>query len=115
LKVVDRILGVLLILGGLGHTAGSLQGYKADQTMLLWSLSFSLFTFLLAGANLIRAGRPGDTALAWLCLAGGLCHIATSIRFGVLIGNVFDFRPMIFILITLGLCGMCVRTLLQRQ
>ncbi len=115
MKVWDRVLGVLLILGGLGHTAGSLQAYKADQMMLLWSLSFSLFTFLLAGANLIRAGRQGDKALAWLCLAGGLCHIATSLRFGALIGNVFDFRPMIFIVITLGLCGMCVRTLLQRQ
>ena len=115
MKVVDRILGVLLILGGLGHTAGSLQGYKSDQMMLLWSLCASLFIFLLAGANLVRAGRPRDAALAWLCLGGGLCHIATSLRFGMLIGNVFDFRPMIFIVITLGLCGMCVRTLLQRQ
>ena len=115
LKVLDRILGVLLILGGLGHTAGSLQAYKADQMTLLWSLSASLFVFLLAAVNLVRAGRPRDAPLAWLGLIGGLCFIATSLRFGWLIGNVFDFRPLIFILITLGLCTMCVRTLFHRQ
>jgi len=115
LKIVDRILSVLLILGGLGHTAGSLQAYKADQMTLLWSLSASLFIFLLAAVNLVRAGRPRDVPLAWLGLIGGLCFITTSLRFGSLIGNFFDFRPLIFVLITLGLCTMCVRTLFLRQ
>ncbi len=113
MKVLDRVLGCILILGGVGHTFGSFLGYKNNPMMLLWSLSASLFIFLLGALNLVRAGRHKDVALCWLCLVGGLCHIASSIRFGILIGNVFDFRPLIFVVVTLGLCAMCVRTLVS--
>ena len=112
MKILDRILSCLLILGGIGHTLGSLHGYKNDQMTLLWSLCASLFVFLFAALSLIRAGRPKDTALAWLCLVAGLCWIAASLRFGVLIGNLFDPRPLIFGVLTLGLCAFCVRTLI---
>ncbi len=112
LKTLDRILSCLLILGGTGHTFGSFHFYKTDPMTLLWSLCASLFVFLFAAISLIRAGRPGDTALAWLCLAAGLCWIVASLRFGSLIGNFFDLRPMIFTVITLGLCAMRVRTLI---
>ena len=111
--MLDRILSCVLILGGVGHTFGSFLGYKNDPMMLLWSLSASLFIFLLGGLNLVRAGREKDVAITWLCLIGGLCHIASSLRFGFLIGNVFDFRPVIFVVVTLGLCAMCVRTLVS--
>jgi hypothetical protein len=114
LKALDRILSVLLILGGVGHTFGSFQAYKNDQMTLLWSLSASLFIFLLGTLNLVRASRHKDVPIAWLCLVGGLCHIASSLRFGFLIGNFFDFRPLIFVIITLGLCAMCVRTLVAK-
>jgi hypothetical protein len=33
LKIVDRVLGSLLIFGGIGHTAGSLRFYQADPMM----------------------------------------------------------------------------------
>jgi hypothetical protein len=115
LKILDRVLGSLLILGGIGHTAGSLRFYHADPMMLLWSLCASLFVFLLAALNLIRAGRPQDTTLAWLCLVAGFCWILVSFRFGVLIGNVFDFRPLIFIVLTVGLCALCVRSLVMKR
>jgi hypothetical protein len=114
LKVLDRVLSCLLILGGVGHTFGSLQAYKNDQMTLLWSLSASLFVFLLGAVNLVRAGRDRDTALSWVCLVGGVCHIVSSLRFGFLIGNFFDFRPLIFVIITLGLCAMCVRMLIAK-
>ena len=110
MKALDRILSVLLILGGVGHTLGSFQAYKNDQMTLLWSLSASLFIFLLGALNLVRAGRHKDVAITWLCLVAGLCHIVSSLRFGFLIENVFDFRPLTFVIITLGLCAMCVRT-----
>jgi len=70
---------------------------------------------LLGGLNLLRAGRPGDSALAWFCLIADLCWIVASARFGVLVGNLFDFRPPIFIVITLGLCGFCMRTVARRS
>jgi hypothetical protein len=111
LKILDRMLSCLLILGGIGHRVGSFHFYKGDQMTLLWSLCASLFVFLFAAISLVRAGRPADTTLAWLCLAAGLCWIAVSIRFGVLAGNLFDPRPVVFVLLTLGLCAMCVRTL----
>ena len=112
MKILDRILSCLLILGGIGHMLGSLHGYKNDQMTLLWSLCASLFVFLFAALSLIRAGRPNDTPLAWLCLVAGLGWIAASLRFGVLIGNLFDPRPLIFGVLTLGLCAFCVRTLI---
>jgi hypothetical protein len=115
LKILDRILSSLLILGGIGHTLGSLHFYKSDQMTLLWSLCASLFVFLFAALSLLRAGRPQDAALAWLCLVAGLCWIAASLRFGVLIGNLFDPRPLIFGVLTLGLCAFCVRTLIGKR
>jgi hypothetical protein len=113
LNVLDRVLGCVLILGGIGHTFGSLQFYKHDQLTLLWALSASLFIFLLGTLNLVRAARPEDTILAWICLIAGLCHIASTLRFGVLIGNLFDFRVVLFILVTLGLCAMSVRNIIS--
>jgi hypothetical protein len=115
MKMLDRILGCLLILGGIGHTFGSIQFYKNDQMTLLWSLSASLFIFLLGTLNLVRAGRPADTTLAWICLIAGLCHIVSTLRFGMLIGNFLDFRVLIFTLVTLGLCAMSVRTIVSNR
>jgi hypothetical protein len=115
LKTLDRVLGGVLILGGVGHLFGSLLGYKNDQMMLLWSLSASLFIFLLGTLNLVRAGRPEDTTLAWICLVGCLCHIVSTWRFGVLIGNLFDVRVVIFTLVTLGLCALCIRTIVSNR
>jgi hypothetical protein len=115
MKTLDRVLGCILILGGVGHTFGSLQFYKHDQLTLLWSLSFSLFIFLLGALNLVRAGRPNDTTVAWICLVAGLCHIVATLRFGVLISNLFDFRVVLFILVTVGLCAMSVRTIVNNR
>jgi hypothetical protein len=115
LKILDRILSCLLIFGGIGHTVGSLHFYKSDQMTLLWSLCASLFVFLFSAVSFIRAGRPQDQALAWVCLVAGLCWIAASLRFGLLIGNLLDFRPLIFCVLTLGLCAFCVRTLIVKR
>ena len=111
MKIVDRILSGLLILCGIGHTLGCLQFYKADPLTLLWSLCASLFVFLLAVLNLLRTERRADKTLAWICLVAGLCWIVVTVRFGIVIGNVFDVRAIIFSVITLALCAMSVRTL----
>jgi hypothetical protein len=62
---------------------------------LLWSLSATVAGLLLAGINLLRAGRPNDYNLAWLSFAGCLAWIGMAIAFGRLIGNFFDFRVLI--------------------
>jgi len=115
LKILDRILSCLLILSGIGHTIGSIRVYQGDQMTLLWALGASLFVFLFGAISLIRAARPADRTLAWVCLAAGPCWIVASLRFAALIGNFFDPRPLIFVVITLGLCWMCVRTIVMRR
>jgi hypothetical protein len=112
---MDRILACVLILCGVGHTFGSFRAYGSNQMMLLWSLCASLFVFLLGSLNLVRISRERDVAITWLCLIAGLCHIATSLRFGYLIGDAFNFRPVIFEVVVFGLCLMCVRTLAARE
>ena len=113
MRTVDRVFGWLLILGGIGHTAGSLQGYRADPMMLLWALSASVLVWLLGAINLLRAGRSGDRALGWICLAGNLVWLLFDVRFGVLIGNVLDVRPLLFAVVVLVLSAFCVRMLMQ--
>jgi len=111
LKTTDRIFGCLLILGGMGHTAGTLIGYKDKPELMLWSLSASLFIFLLGTINLVRAGRHGDRALGWITLVFNLCQIVSVIQFGRLIQNMWDPRVIGFILICAVLVGMSVRTI----
>jgi hypothetical protein len=115
MKTLDRVFGCILILCGVGHTIGSLQFYKHEQLTLLWSLSFSLFIFLLSALNLVRAGRPADRTLAWICLVAGFCLIASALRFGTLISNLFDFRVVLFFLVTVGLCALSVRTIISNR
>jgi hypothetical protein len=107
----DRALSILLILGGIGHTIGSIRFYWHDPLTMLWALSASLFVFLFGAMSLLRASRPSDVPLAWICLASGLCWILAALRFGYLIGNLFDPRAIIFAVITLGMCAFSVRSI----
>lgn len=111
MRTIDRALAVLLILGGVGHSIGSYLAYKANQMELLWALCASLFVFLLGTLNLVRAGRPKDGALGWICFVAGVAWIVTSLRFGQLAGNLLDIHAVIFIVLSLGLCGFSLRTI----
>lgn len=44
MRLLDRILAIILLLGGLGHTAGTFL-LMHDPMMQLWSLGTSLFIF----------------------------------------------------------------------
>ena len=111
MKEVDRTLSVLLILGGVGHSLGSYKAYHSDQMELLWALCASLFVFLLGTINLLRASRPSDGALAWICFGALIAWIPSAIRFGQLAGNLLDFRVVIFVALSLALCGFSLRTI----
>ena len=116
MRTLDRILSSLLILGGIGHTFGSLALYQSTPETLLWSLCTSLFIFLLGAVNFVRAGRPGDRSLAWLSLVFNLCWFAAGLYFGrIVIHHVLDFRVMIFAVLTLGLSAMSVRTMIAQK
>lgn len=111
MRGADRTLSILLILGGVGHSFGSYLAYKLNQMELLWALCASLFLFLLGAINLLRASRPTDPALAWICLGALLAWIPAMVRFGQLAGNLLDIHAVFFMLLTLGLCGFSLRTI----
>ena len=89
MRVLDRMFGCLLFLGGIGHGLGSYVAYRNDHMVLLWAWSASLAVFLLAAVNLLRAGRNGDRSLGWISFVACLAWISFALWFGRLIGNVF--------------------------
>jgi uncharacterized membrane protein len=111
---IDRGLSVLLILGGIGHTFGVLDYYKNPDT-LFWALTASLLIFILAAVNLLRTWRPGDRALAWLTACASAAYFIFTLRFGQLIGNLADFRVILFGVLTLGLAGFGLREAMRRS
>jgi hypothetical protein len=113
MRVLDSVFGCLLFLGGIGHGLGSYMAYRNDHMVLLWAWSASLAVFLLAAVNLLRAGRTGDSSLAWISFVACVAWIAFAVWFGRLIGNVFDPRPLGNILITLVLAIFSLRTVLR--
>lgn len=112
MRIVDRLFGCVLFLGGIGHGVASYRFYRSQPTNMLWTLSFSFAVFLLAALNLLRAGRPGDRPLAWVSFAGCLVHIALTTWFGSLIGNMLDFRVLVNLILALGLAAFSVRSAL---
>ena len=102
-----------MFLGGIGHGLGSYQFYKNQPVNLLWALSASFATFLLAAINLLRTGRAGDRTLAWVSFAGCIVQIGFAVSFGSLIGNVLDFRPLATAVIALVLAAFSLRSVRQ--
>lgn len=114
-KALDQALSVLLMLGAVGHTFGSFKTYGAQPIVLLWALSASVLCVLLGAINLLRANRPQDSALAWICVGGLLCWLATTVTFGRLIGNLLDLRIVIFAVISVGLLAFAARSALYAR
>jgi hypothetical protein len=113
MRVLDRVFGGLLVLGGIGHSLGSYKAYNGDRMVLLWAWSASLAVFLLAAVNLLRAGRNADRSLAWISFVACLAWVAFAVWFGRLIGNLFDPRPLGNAVITLVLAIFSLRSALH--
>jgi hypothetical protein len=114
MKIVDRVFGWLLVVSGILHGFGSWNAFRNDQMSLLWALSGSFAVILLAAINLLRAERTSDRGLASLSFAGCLVWICFVIWFGRLIGNVFDFRPLAHLVVTMVLAIFSMRAILGR-
>lgn len=115
LNWIDRGLAIVFALGGVGHTFGVMDYYKAQPDALFWSLTASLLMFLLAALNLLRSWRPGDRALAILCACAMAGYLVVTYRFGVLVGDMVDPRVIGFGIITLGLIGFSLRGAMLRR
>ena len=114
MRWIDRGLSLLLILGGIGHTFGVISFYKDPHT-LFWSLTASILIFLLAAINLLRSWRPGDRALAAITAVASAAYFLFTLRFGQIIGNLVDFRVILFAALTLGLTAFSVLQALGRR
>ena len=111
---IDRGLSCLLVLGGVGHTFGVLQFYKDPHT-LFWALTASLLIWLLAAINLLRTWRTGDRALATLTACASAAYFVITLRFGQLIGDMADFRVILFAVISAGLTFLSLRDAMLRR
>ena len=113
MRWIDRGLSVLLILAGFGHTFGVLHFYKNPDT-LFWSLTDSVLVFLLAAINLLRSARPFDRGLAVIATCGSIANLVIALEFGRLIGNMTDFRVLLFAILSLGLTCFGIRDIFRR-
>ena len=110
MKVLDRIFGWVLAIGGLLHSMGAYAGYKQQPDTLFWAETATLAGLLLAAVNLLRVERPADRTLAWVSFAGCLGWLAVVYFFARLLGNFADFRVLIQGIITLGLAIFSLRS-----
>ena len=114
-RTVDRVFGALLLIGSALHSYGSVVSYKFGTPELIWALSGSFAGGLTAAVNLMRSGRPGDHALAWLAAVASCLWLAIAVGFGAAIGNVFDFRGLWHAVCAAMLAVFSLRTALGRM
>jgi hypothetical protein len=69
---------------------------------------------LTAVLNLVRAGRPEDTAIAWISLVASLCWATVAVGFGAAIGNLIDPRALWHLVCALALATFSVLTVVGR-
>jgi uncharacterized protein YaaW (UPF0174 family) len=112
MKTLDRVLACIVILGSFGHSVGSFLAYKHEPVTLLWALSTSLLWQLIGAINLLRTCRPADGPLAWIAFAWSVAMAISAATFGVLIGNIFDVRAVVNVIVSLGLAAFSLKTAL---
>jgi hypothetical protein len=103
MKKFEFVLCALLAVGGIGHLLGTLTGYVPGTEVFIWSLTASVFVFVLVFLHVLRIVRPADrpvraaaniVSVAWICLA---------LAFGASVGNIADPRALMHAIVTLGL------------
>jgi len=110
MKIVDRVFGWLLVLGGVLHTVGATVGLKDTPGALVWPLAGSVAAFLVAALNLMRVNRPSDRTLAWVSAGGSIAWLAVALGFGASVGNFLDPRGLYHVIVALVLAGLSIRT-----
>ncbi len=113
-KTLDRTFGVLLLVGSVLHAYGSISFYRLGSPELVWALSGSLAGGLTSVINLVRAGRPEDTTVAWISLVASICWAIVAVGFGAAIGNLIDPRALWHLVCALALAAFSVRTAVGR-
>ena len=111
---LDRALSILLIVAGIVHAVDSFSFYR-DELTLLWAVCGALFVILIGAISLLRASRPGDRALGWICLVSELVWIAVVIWFGQITFGLLRLHILVVLAVTVGMCVFSVRTIIARD
>jgi hypothetical protein len=81
-KTLDQFFGVLLLVGSGLHAYESISSYRLGSTELVWALSGLWLAGWISVVNLVRAGRPKDTTVAWISLVASICWAIVAVGFG---------------------------------
>ena len=111
MKIIDRVFGYLLVLGALGHTIGTIVWLIPMSDLFIWSLGAALAPLVLGALNIVRAGRPGDRAVAAIATVGTFAWMLVALAFGISIHRVTDPRPLSHVIISLVLVAFGIRSL----
>jgi hypothetical protein len=109
--ILDRILGWILVVGGLFSAVSYWLAFHSDPARLAWSLFGCLAVLLVAALNLLRVGRPNDRPLAWVSFAASLALVALTIGYGAAMVHLAD--GLIHAVNAGVLVGMSLRTLVR--
>ena len=113
MSVVDRVFGVLLLVGTVGHTIGTVVLLGPGHDAFIWSLGSSVASGLIGTLNLVRASRPADRTIAVITAVSSAVWIGIAFGFGASIGNVLDPRALFHAVVGAGLALLSLRTLVR--
>jgi hypothetical protein len=94
MRTVDRIFGWLMVLLGFaqlcivfllqaGRFSVGLATNAREPYLLIAGSGMALAVLLLGACNLMRAERPHDTTLAWVCVAGNVAWLAILLTYAI--------------------------------
>ena len=109
------MLGSLLLIGAAVHACGSFAAYPMGSLTLVWSLSGSGLAALLAVLNLLRAARPQDRTLAWICAGGCLFWALIGLAFGFAIDHLLDPQVVFHVVVAAALADCSVVTAMRKD
>jgi len=115
LRQLDRTATLLLVLFSAGHGfAGTLAARPFLEPYTVWSFSGSLAAWAIAGLNWLRAGRPGDRALAAWALGGNLAWAGLMVWLAFAAEMTRDVRIYLFLVVCAVLAAFSLRDLRAR-
>jgi hypothetical protein len=115
LKIIDRGLGILLLIGAGAHTVGSVKLYRNNLTELWLALCVTLLIVLLGTLNLVRSQRGVDHVFARITVAATASWLGAAVALGSITGNFLDPRVIINIVVCIGLIIFGLRSALRHE
>jgi hypothetical protein len=115
LKIIDRGLGILLLIGAGAHTFGAIKLYGSNLNELWLALCVTLLIVLLGTLNLVRSRRGYDHVFARITVAATASWLGATVALGAITGNFLDPRVIVNIVVCTGLIIIGLRSALSHE